>query len=82
MRISLIVTTYNWADALFLVLKSIKNQSFEPFEVIIADDGSNNLTKTIIDEFVTGGFQIIEDYQLQDDGQFQELRELIPELFI
>lgn len=51
MRISLIITTYNRADALFLVLKSIKNQSLEPFEVIIADDGSNYLTKKIIDEF-------------------------------
>ena len=39
-------------------------------------------TKTLIDEFVTGGFQVIEDYQLQDDGQFQELKELIPDLFI
>ena len=51
MRISLIVTTYNRADALFLVLESIKNQSLEPFEVIIADDGSNNLTKIIMDKF-------------------------------
>ena len=38
-------------------------------------------TKTIIDEFVTGGLQIIEDYQLHEDGNFQELKELIPELF-
>ena len=64
MRISLIVTTYNWADALFLVLKSIKNQSFEPFEVIIADDGSNNLTKTIIDEFSeTSNLNVIHSFQ-------------------
>ena len=54
------------------------NILFEALE--IKTDDIN--TKTIIDKFVTGGFQIIEDYQLQDDGQFQELRELIPELFI
>ena len=64
MRISLIVTTYNRADALFLVLKSIKNQSCEPFEVIIADDGSNNLTKTIIDEFSeTSNLNVIHSFQ-------------------
>jgi len=53
------------------------NILFESLE--IKTDDTN--TKTIIDEFVTGGFQIIEDYQLQDDGNFTELRELLPELF-
>ena len=64
MRISLIVTTYNRADALFLVLESIKNQSLEPFEVIIADDGSNNLTKIIIDKFTeTSNLNVIHSFQ-------------------
>ena len=38
-------------------------------------------TKMIIDEFVTGGFEIIDELQLQQDGNFSELRSYIPELF-
>ena len=51
MQISLIVTTYNRPDALLLVLKSIKAQTHMPFEIIIADDGSSNLTKQVINKF-------------------------------
>lgn len=48
LRSSLIISTYNWPDALALVLKSLKNQSVLPDEVIIADDGSTPETKTLI----------------------------------
>ena len=37
---SMIVSTYNWPQALELVLLSIKKQTLLPDEVIIADDGS------------------------------------------
>ena len=40
MRLSLIITTYNWPKSLELVLKSIECQTIIPEEVIIADDGS------------------------------------------
>lgn len=49
-NISLIVATYNWPEALNLCLLSIKQQTLLPSEVIVADDGSNNTTKTVIDE--------------------------------
>lgn len=49
MKISLIVTTYNWKEALAVTLKSIKTQTLLPFEVIVADDGSRNDTKELID---------------------------------
>jgi len=45
MRVSLIITTYNRADALSLVLKSIEGQTVPPKEVIIADDGSKRNPK-------------------------------------
>jgi len=51
MRVSLIVTTYNWPDALKLVLESIKKQVILPDEVIIADDGSSNETKDLIKNY-------------------------------
>ena len=51
MNVSLIITTYNRPDALFLVLKSIELQSMLPDEIIIADDGSGDLTKKCIVNF-------------------------------
>ena len=51
MRVSLIITTYNWPESLILVLRSIENQTIFPEEVVIADDGSNNETKNVIAKF-------------------------------
>jgi glycosyltransferase involved in cell wall biosynthesis len=51
MKVALIISTYNWVEALKLVLLSVKNQSVLPNEIIIADDGSTNKTKTIITKF-------------------------------
>ena len=46
---SLVLSTYNWPEALELVLKSIASQTQLPNEVIIADDGSSQETKNLID---------------------------------
>lgn len=46
--ISVIVTTYNRPDALALVLQGLSRQTKNNFEVLIADDGSTNETKTLI----------------------------------
>jgi len=48
MRISLIVSTYNWKDALELTLLSTARQSEPPHEVIVADDGSDADTAELI----------------------------------
>lgn len=48
---SLIIATYNWATALELVLMSVQKQSLLPNEVIIADDGSTEETKLLIQKF-------------------------------
>ncbi|MGI6232923.1 MAG: glycosyltransferase family 2 protein [Prevotella sp.] len=50
MKISLIVTTYNWPEALRLCLDSIRNQTRLPDEVIIADDGSKDSTRKLIEK--------------------------------
>lgn len=46
--VSLIVSTYNWKEALNLCLKSIEKQTVLPKEVVIADDGSKEDTKALI----------------------------------
>ena len=47
MKLSLVITTYNWPEALSLVIESIKNQTILPDEVIIADDGLTQETKDL-----------------------------------
>ena len=51
MRLTLVITTYNWPESLELVLKSIENQTISPDEVIIADDGSTDETQEVIAQF-------------------------------
>lgn len=46
--VSLIVTTYNWPEALGLVLASVARQSRPPDEVVVADDGSGRETAEAI----------------------------------
>lgn len=49
LKISVIVKTYNWPEALSLVLKSLNQQKTKyQFEVIIADDGSTKSTTELI----------------------------------
>jgi len=68
MRVSLIITTYNWPESLFLVLKSIENQTRVPEEIVIADDGSNDETKELIDKFHKDSeLNIIHSWQ-EDNG--------------
>jgi glycosyltransferase involved in cell wall biosynthesis len=51
MKLTLIITTYNWPESLLLVIESVKRQTILPDEVIIADDGSAKKTKDLINNF-------------------------------
>ncbi len=48
---SLIISTYNWPVALELCLLSIEKQKVLPDEIIIADDGSGEETRQVIEKF-------------------------------
>jgi glycosyltransferase involved in cell wall biosynthesis len=48
---SLIISTYNWPEALRLCLLSVAHQSVLPDEVIVADDGSTTQTADLIEAF-------------------------------
>ena len=50
-RISVIVATYNRPDALDAVLRSLAHQSDTDFEVLVADDGSTQPTKELIESW-------------------------------
>lgn len=45
---SLVIATYNWPEALSVVLASVRAQRALPGEVVIADDGSREETRTLI----------------------------------
>ena len=51
MKASLIISTYNWPEALNLCLLSVFQQSLLPDEIIIADDGSEDKTRELINNF-------------------------------
>lgn len=51
MKTALLISTYNWPQALELIFKSIHEQTEMPDEVLIADDGSTNETRKLIEDF-------------------------------
>jgi len=52
MKCSLVITTYNWPEALELVLLSALRQTSLPDEIIIADDGSKSDTAELIQKYI------------------------------
>lgn len=50
MEVALLISTYNWPEALDVVLQSVERQTLYPKEILIADDGSGPETKAIIDK--------------------------------
>lgn len=51
LKTALLISTYNWPAALNVVLKSVLLQSVMPDEILIADDGSKEETKTLIENY-------------------------------
>lgn len=51
LKTSLLITTYNWEDALDLVLRSVQRQTRMPDEVLVADDGSGQRTRDLIESW-------------------------------
>jgi glycosyltransferase involved in cell wall biosynthesis len=48
LNLSLLITTYNWPEALDLVLESVARQHVLPSEVVVADDGSAEPTARLV----------------------------------
>jgi glycosyltransferase involved in cell wall biosynthesis len=68
MKTALLIPTYNWPEALELVLKSALLQTRLPNEIIIADDGSNDKTKSLIEQFNQKSKISIHHIWQEDDG--------------
>jgi len=73
MKTSLVITTYNWKEALDLCLQSVARQTEMPDEVVIADDGSRPDTAAIIAEW-TKRLPIPVHHVWQEDIGFRASR--------
>lgn len=81
MTTSVIISTFNHPQWLRKVLVGYENQSVKDFELIIADDGSSDTTKNVIDEFQKKShLNIIHVYQ--EDKGFRKCRILNKSLLI
>ncbi len=68
MKIALLISTYNWPEALDLVLRSALQQSQLPDEILIADDGSTEETKTLIKTYLNKSILPIKHIWQMDEG--------------
>ncbi|MDO9045721.1 MAG: glycosyltransferase [Methanobacteriaceae archaeon] len=50
-KVSIIMPTYNRANIIKRAIDSILNQTFDNYEIIIIDDGSNDKTECLINEY-------------------------------
>lgn len=70
---SVIISTYNQPEWLRLVLHSYSLQTASDFEIIIADDGSDERTKVVIKEFTEqSNLNVIHVWQ--EDNGFQKTK--------
>lgn len=68
MRIALAITTYERPDALAAGLASVERQAVPPDEVIIADDGSGEPTRTLIAGYTRRAAPLVRSVSQPHDG--------------
>jgi glycosyltransferase involved in cell wall biosynthesis len=72
-KVSVVVITYNWPEALERVLDGLARQTTLPFEVIIADDGSGAVTAEVVARRAAN-FPVPLRHQWQEDLGFRAAR--------
>jgi glycosyltransferase involved in cell wall biosynthesis len=66
--LSVVVSTYQWPEALDAVLRGLASQSDDEFDIVVADDGSSTSTRTVVERWQHSlGERVIHAWQ-QDDG--------------
>lgn len=74
-RISLCISTYNWPGALHLTLQSVLRQSVLPFEVLVADDGSREETRRLVESFAKiSPVPVVHIWQPDDGFRLAQIR--------
>jgi glycosyltransferase involved in cell wall biosynthesis len=67
-KASLIITTYNWPEALAVCLDSALKQSYGNFEIIVADDGSKAPTADTVQRLLRPGTRPWRHVRHDDSG--------------
>lgn len=65
---TLLIATYNWPEALELVFKSVLQQTVPVSEILIADDGSDERTRAVIESFKQKTPIPVKHYWHEDKG--------------
>jgi glycosyltransferase involved in cell wall biosynthesis len=74
-RISVVVITYNWPDALDAVLRALARQSELPHEVIVTDDGSRADTRALLERLAPGyPVRLVPLWQPDDGARMSRAR--------
>src|SRR5215213_415190 len=72
---SLVVSTYNRPDALELCLESILRQTKLPHEIVVADDGSGESTRQLVQSMQSrSSVPIVHIWQPDDGYQLARIR--------
>src|SRR5688572_519056 len=66
--LTLVITTYERPDALAAVLATVRQQTDAPDEVVVADDGSGNATRVVIDWFKSQAPFPVHHVRQEHDG--------------
>jgi glycosyltransferase involved in cell wall biosynthesis len=75
MNCSLIISTYNRTEALALCLQSVLSQSVLPAEIVIADDGSGDATRQLVEKFKEKATVPVQHIWQKDEGyQLSKIR--------
>jgi glycosyltransferase involved in cell wall biosynthesis len=67
-RVSVIVSTYENPSALALVLDALGRQTFPDFELLVADDGSGDPTRAVVESFAGRARQVVRHVWQPDQG--------------
>ena len=73
MKISVVVTTYNRPDALKKVMDGLISQTQAPFEILVADDGSTEVTRQMLGSHL-GQRRVPVKHVWQEDNGFRAAR--------
>ena len=68
MRVCVVVATYNRPDALAALLEGYAHQDSGDFEVVIADDGSTNEVRRVVESYAARGLYPITHLWHEDRG--------------
>ena len=74
--ISVIVSTYNRADALDAVLRALSRQSDRHFEIVVADDGSGAATQRVVRDRSAGAVAVKHVWHEDRGFRLAEIRNL------